>query len=56
MHAQPPHEFVAVGEHCCELMGGRNFFCGNRIVVRKIVLRRTGLFALLATNAEGRII
>jgi hypothetical protein len=56
MHAQPPHEFVAVGQDRCELMGGRKFFCGNRIVVRKIVLRGTGLFALLATDAEGRII
>jgi hypothetical protein len=56
MHAQPPHEFVAVGEDRRELMGGREFFGGYRIVVRKIVLRGTCLFTLLATYTKSRII
>src|SRR5437660_2176839 len=56
VHAQSPHEFVAVGEDRCELMGGGNFLSGNRIVVGEIVLCRTGLFTLLTTYTKSRII
>ena len=56
VHAQPPHEFVAVSEDRCELMGGGNFLSGNRIVVGEIVLCRARLFTLLTTYTKSRII
>jgi len=56
MHAQAPHELVAMSENCREFVGRRNFLCSYRVVVWKIILCSTGLFTLLTTDTKSRII
>jgi hypothetical protein len=56
VHAQPPHRLVALGQHDRELMFRLNLFGRDRVRVGKLVLFGTRAFALLAADADGRVV
>jgi hypothetical protein len=56
MHAQAAHEFVVFGKNDRVFVLRLNRLGHNSIVVWQLVLLRAGGFALLATDAHGRVI
>jgi predicted aspartyl protease len=55
VHAQAD-ELVTAREHDGHFVVRLYFFCGNPVVIRKLVLAGAGLFALLAADANRGII
>ena len=56
VHAQPPHELVAVSQDGGVFVLRLLLLGGNAVVVGELVLGSAGLLTLLAADAEGGII
>src|SRR5208282_2909170 len=56
VHAQAAHEFVVLGQNDGKFVFRLHGLRRDFVVVRQLILLRTGTFALLATDAHGRVI